>query len=218
MKKIGVFMAAALFAATSFSGCQTTGESAGTGAVVGAIAGAIIGNQSGRAWEGAAIGGAIGALAGLIAHDVKQRQMKTAEETYAENSFEPATDPFTITIKEAEAAPLAVTPGTELNTEFQYAVMGAPGNVTVQERTVFQMAGREKEIHNTSISRGDGSYFTEMKIPMPAKAPASDCVIKHTVSANGKDDVRTLNLKIVEARLDDGTIERRFQVASVDAD
>ena len=89
MKKLrNSVLGLALFSmVTTFTGCETTGESAGMGAIIGATAGAIIGNQSGSQGEGAVIGAIIGGTAGAIVKDVQKtnaKKSRTAEETVVE--------------------------------------------------------------------------------------------------------------------------------------
>ena len=89
-KKLQVAIVMLMLLSLVIAGCETAGGSAGLGAGIGALAGGIIGNQSGHSWEGAAIGAVVGGLAGLVVHDIKSRQVRTAQQTVQEYNYQPA--------------------------------------------------------------------------------------------------------------------------------
>ena len=75
MKKLPItVVAGTALVATSFSGCETPGQSAGLGALTGAIVGGAARNNV----RGAAVGAGIGALAGAVLGKVAQDQRQQA--------------------------------------------------------------------------------------------------------------------------------------------
>ena len=73
MKKIIPAISIALFSAFTFTGCETTGQSALAGAATGAAIGGLLHGRGDQALAGAAIGAASGALLGHVAKEQRER-------------------------------------------------------------------------------------------------------------------------------------------------
>ena len=73
MKKIIPAISVALLGAFTFSGCETTGQSALAGAATGAAIGGLLHGRGDQALAGAAIGAASGALIGHVAKEQRER-------------------------------------------------------------------------------------------------------------------------------------------------
>lgn len=160
------------------------GGSAALGGLLGGGAGAIIGNQSGHAAEGALIGAALGALAGVVVHDVRARQVRSAEETAATHEYTPEQG-LRIIGESAAVSPTSVTPGGTVTTSVTYAVMGADASgITVNERRVLKKNGEIlKDVSTSDVVRTDGTWESTQEIKFPANAPAGTYEMAQTVSA-----------------------------------
>jgi hypothetical protein len=73
MNKLFFTITVALLGALSFSGCETTGQSALAGAATGAAIGGLLHGRGDQALAGAAIGAASGALIGHVAKEQRER-------------------------------------------------------------------------------------------------------------------------------------------------
>ena len=73
MKKLIPAISVALLGAFTFSGCETTGQSALAGAATGAAVGGLLHGRGSDALAGAAIGAASGALIGHVAKGQRER-------------------------------------------------------------------------------------------------------------------------------------------------
>lgn len=81
MKRLIPTISLALLGAFTFSGCETTGQSALAGAATGAAIGGLLHGRGDQALAGAAIGAASGALLGHVA---KQQRERAYDEGYAD--------------------------------------------------------------------------------------------------------------------------------------
>ncbi len=164
------------------SGCQTYGEAAGLGAGIGSVAGAIIGHQSGHTLEGAAVGAVLGGLAGLVAHDIKVRQAKSAQQTAAEYNYQSGQGEK-IVFERAEVLPPAVTPGNEIESSIQYALLGAGSGVQVTETRIL-MKGSQiiAELSSSTMTRTDGTWVSSQKFRLPANLTPGEYSILTRVS------------------------------------
>ena len=81
MKKIIPAISIALFSAFTFTGCETTGQSALAGAATGAAIGGLLHGRGDQALAGAAIGAASGAL---IGHVAKQQRERAYDDGYSD--------------------------------------------------------------------------------------------------------------------------------------
>lgn len=73
MKKFIPAVSLALLGAFTFTGCETTGQSALAGAATGAAIGGLLHGRGDQALAGAAIGAASGALLGHVAKNQRER-------------------------------------------------------------------------------------------------------------------------------------------------
>ncbi len=80
MNKLIPSITVALCGAFTFTGCETTGQSALAGAATGAAVGGLLHGRGDQALAGAAIGAAAGALVGHVA---KHQREQSYEEGYA---------------------------------------------------------------------------------------------------------------------------------------
>lgn len=185
-RKFEVSVLVLVISAFLVAGCETMGGSAGLGGLIGAGTGAIIGNQSGHAGEGALIGGVVGALAGVIVHDVKTRQMRTAQETAQEYNYNPSQG-FRMDVKGGSVAPGNVRPGGEVTSTMQYAVLGTGPGVTVAEKAELKQNGQTlKTLASRNIDRTDGTWENTIRFNMPDKAPAGEYLLAQQISAQGQ--------------------------------
>ena len=83
MKKLIPAISIALLGAFTFTGCETTGQSALAGAATGAAIGGLLHGRGDQALAGAAIGAASGAL---IGHVAKQQRERAYDEGYNDGS------------------------------------------------------------------------------------------------------------------------------------
>ena len=81
MKKFIPAVSLALLGAFTFTGCETTGQSALAGAATGAAIGGLLHGRGDQALAGAAIGAASGAL---IGHVAKEQRERAYDEGYAD--------------------------------------------------------------------------------------------------------------------------------------
>jgi hypothetical protein len=203
-KSVAAILTVSVFGMTTMTGCETMGGTAGTGAALGGLAGGVIGHQSGRAIEGAVIGALVGAAAGAIVHDVRERRMRTAQETYQTYDYQPGPgQSLQLNIEDGHIEPTGVRPGRSFESRMDYAVMGAGDGVPVREQFVLlrndQVLGT---VYEGSPVRTDGTYRRTVAVELPADAPTGTYRLANTVSSQGV--TRTQNTD--------------FQVASVDGD
>ncbi len=148
-------------------GCETYGQAAGLGALVGGGAGAIIGHQSGHALEGAAIGAALGTVTALIVHDVKAKRAKTAEETAQQYNYQPSQG-IKLQLERSEVVPNPVAPGNEVESQVQYALLGAGAGVEVTEtRTLLRGGQVLQQVSSESFVRTDGTWVSSQRFRLP---------------------------------------------------
>lgn len=148
--------------------CETYGQGAGMGALIGGGAGAIIGHQSGHALEGAAIGAAAGALTGLIVHDIKVRRARTAEETAQQYSYTPAQG-MKLQMERSEVLPNPTSRGQEVESQVQYALLGAGGGVEVTETRALLRGGQLiQQVSSESQVRTDGTWVSSQRFRLPS--------------------------------------------------
>ena len=83
MKNFVPAISIALLGAFTFTGCETTGQSALAGAATGAAIGGLLHGRGDQALAGAAIGAASGAL---IGHVAKEQRERAYDEGYREGS------------------------------------------------------------------------------------------------------------------------------------
>lgn len=186
------------------SGCATQAGSAGAGAATGALLGGVIGHQSGRGWEGAAIGAIVGAMAGLIVHDVRERQLKTAQQTYQDYGYEQGQG-FQMDLRNSQVAPATVTPGQEVTASMEYATMGTGGQQPVNEQYELLKDGeRVRDIHKQTVQRSDGTWQKSVTFEVPRQAPAGTYEVAQRVSSQGITQERSALFTVdkATARLD----------------
>lgn len=197
-------LAALLSVSTALAGCETAGGSAGGGAALGALAGGIIGNQSGRALEGAAIGAIVGGLAGLIVHDVRNRQTRSAQQTYQEYNYEPQQG-FQMNIERSNVTPATVAPGGEVSTSLQYATLGTGGGVAVDEESALYRDGRKLAVvWDDESTRTDGTWEKYVELEMPNNAEQGSYEITHTLRAENRELQRSSSFLVDSAAADAG--------------
>lgn len=165
-------------------GCESYGGAAGLGALVGGGAGAVIGNQSGHALEGAAIGAALGALTGLIIHDVKVHRQRSAEETAQVYQYQP-TQGLKVVLERSEALPNRVMPGNEVESQIQYAILGAgPGIEVVEQRMLLSANGQVlKQLSSESTVRTDGTWVSSQSFRLPNDMQPGAYAVQQRISA-----------------------------------
>ena len=156
------------------------------GAGIGALAGGVVGHQSGHGWEGAAIGAALGGLTGLIVHDIKSRQVKTAQQTAQEYNYQPAQG-FKMDMRGGSVSPGTVRQGQQVTSTMQYAVMGAGGGVKVDEKADLRHNGQVvAKLAERTVDRTDGTWENQLAIEVPKDAPAGEYVIAQRISSAGQ--------------------------------
>ena len=169
MKRTIALAVAAVMAVSplTMSGCETYGEAGGLGAGIGAVTGGVIGHQSGRALEGAAIGALVGGIAGLIAHDVKARRERTRQQTIETYNYT-ETQGLMLQFERAEILPNNARPGTQVQSNFQYALLGAGAGISVTEnRTLLQGDRILGELSSRTFTRDDGTWVSTLPIQLP---------------------------------------------------
>lgn len=181
----------------AFTGCETTGESAGLGALIGAGAGAIIGADSGEAGAGAIIGALVGAAGGAIAHDVREtraEKRRTAAETYERYKYEPI-DPVTTTtttpsrglslvFEDATVVPPSMRRGGMVEGTMQYAVLGAGAGKEVIETRIVKM-GQEivSQVSSKSFMRNDGTWVSRQEFRIPESWAPGEYTLEQVVQS-----------------------------------
>ncbi|MCC6142210.1 MAG: glycine zipper family protein [Candidatus Hydrogenedentes bacterium] len=189
------------------AGCATQGGSAGTGALIGGALGGVIGHQSGHAWEGAAIGAVVGALAGLVVHDVKERRLRTAQETYSDYGYQPSQG-FQMDLRGSSVSPQVVAPGGEVTTSMEYATLGTGGGTPVREYYALEQGTEHlADIHKEEVQRTDGTWQKSVTFEVPEDAPEGRYEVMQQVTAKDTTLQRT----------SDFTVERRNADAGSDA-
>ena len=149
-------------------GCETTGQSAGLGALIGGGAGAVIGNQSGHALEGAAIGAAAGALTGVVVHKIQARRARTAEETAQQYSYTP-TQGLKLQMERSEVMPNPTSRGQEVESQVQYALLGAGAGMEVTETRALLRGGQLiQQVSSESQVRTDGTWVSSQRFRLPS--------------------------------------------------
>ena len=182
----------------AFTGCETTGESAGLGALIGAGAGAIIGAGSGHAGRGAIIGAALGAASGAITHDVREtraEKRRTAAETYKRYEYKPI-DPATITtttpsrslslvFENATIVPPSMRRGGMVEGSMQYAVLGAGAGREVIETRIVKM-GEEivSQVSSKSFMRNDGTWVSRQEFRIPESWKPGEYTLEQVVQSD----------------------------------
>lgn len=201
------------------AGCETAAGSAGLGAGLGGLAGGIIGHQSGHGWEGAAIGAVVGGLAGLVVHDIKSRQLRTAQQTAQEYNYQPAQG-FRMDMKGGSVSPGTVRPGQQVTSRMQYAVLGTGSGVKVAEKAELRRNGEVvAKLADRTVDRTDGTWENELAIEVPKDAPTGEYVIAQRISAAGQTYGRdtSFNVATVTAGMPQVKVggEVQVRVASV---
>lgn len=186
-KQVVCGIVAVLCVAIFAMGCQTYGGSAGVGAATGAGLGAIIGNQSGHAGQGALIGGVLGAMTGLIVHDIKVRQVKSAQETAQQYQYQPSQG-IKLYPGTSGVTPMTVKPGQSVKATTEYAVLGAaPGQINVQEQRLLEKDGKQlKQLTQDVKPRSDGTWVSEVTFDVPANAAPGTYQIVHNITIPDK--------------------------------
>lgn len=200
-KRIQLAIVGLMLSSLVLAGCETAAGSAGTGAGIGAALGGIIGHQSGHGWEGAAIGAALGGLTGLVVHDIRSRQIKTAQQTVQEYNYQPAQG-FKMDMRGGSVTPGTVRPGQQVTSTMQYAVLGAGSGVKVDERAELRHDGQVvAKLAERTVDRTDGTWENELAIEVPKDAPTGEYVIAQRISAAGQNYGRdtTFNVTPVTA-------------------
>lgn len=158
--------------AMGFTGCETTGESAGLGALIGAGAGALIGSTGGEdgALIGAAVGAAVGAGAGAVIHDVqksKSQQVKPAAQTAEVYQYQPNAGQ-SLVFEDAGVQPVAARRGEFIEARMQYALLGAPGGAAITERRLILKNDKViSEISAEEHTRNDGTWVSTQQFRVP---------------------------------------------------
>ena len=199
MKKsvsILVVVAMSLFGVSAMSGCETMGQTAGTGAALGGVAGGVIGHQSGRAIEGAVIGALVGAAAGAIVHDVRERRMHTAQETYQSYDYQSGHG-LRLEMGDIYIEPTEIPHTRRFDSRMDYAVMGAGNGVPVRER--FELLQGDQvlgTVYENNPIRSDGTYRTSVIVELPRNAPAGTYRVTNSVSAGNITRARHIDFQV----------------------
>ena len=181
----------------AFTGCETTGESAGLGALIGAGAGAIIGAGSGHAGRGAIIGAAVGAAGGAISHDVREtraEKRRTATETYERYEYEPIdtvtstpTTPgrsLSLVFEEASVVPAAARRGSMVEGSMQYAVLGSgAGREVTETRIIKQGPDVLSQVSSKSFTRNDGTWVSRQEFRIPESWDPGEYTLEQVVQS-----------------------------------
>lgn len=218
-KRLQLAVVVLMLSSLVVAGCETAAGSAGLGAGIGALAGGVIGNQSGHGWEGAAIGAALGGLTGLIVHDIKSRQMKTAQQTVQEYNYQPAQG-FKMDMRGGSVSPGTVQAGQRVTSTMQYAVLGAGGGVKVDEKAELCRNGQVvAKLAERTVDRTDGIWENELAIEVPKDAAAGEYVIAQRITSGGQTFQRdsSFNVATVTAGTPKVTVggEVQVRVASI---
>lgn len=192
-----IYMLTVTAFAVTFTGCETTGESAGLGALIGAGAGALIGAGSGHAGRGAIIGAAVGAASGAITHDVREtraEKRRTAAETYKRYEYKPI-DPATITtttpsrslslvFEEASVVPAAIRRGAMVEGSMQYAVFGSgAGREVIETRIVKKGQEIVSQVSSKSFTRNDGTWVSRQEFRIPESWEPGEYTLEQVVQS-----------------------------------
>lgn len=171
----------------TFTGCETTGESAGLGAVIGATAGAIIGNQSGNQGEGAVLGAIIGGTVGAIVKDVqdtKAEKTRTAEETVVEYNYTPSQGE-SLRFENASLDPTTIVRGQLTTVSMQYALMGSGAGKQVTETRVIKKDGEIiAQISTEIFTRNDGTWISSQEFRIPENWEVGQYTLEQFASTN----------------------------------
>ncbi len=171
----------------TFTGCETTGESAGLGAVLGATAGAIIGNQSGNQGEGAVIGAILGGTAGAIVKDVEKtnaKKSRTAEETVMEYNYTP-TQGESLRFENAMLEPSVVKRGQQTNVSMQYALLGSGAGKQVTETRIIKKDGEVvAQISSETFTRNDGTWISSQEFRIPENWEAGEYTLEQVAATH----------------------------------
>jgi len=217
-KSVSLVLVVSMFGMTTLTGCETMGGSAATGAGLGGLAGGIIGHQSGRGIEGALIGALIGAAAGAIVHDVRDRQTRTAQQTY--DAYDYRDDQgFRLNIEGTKMDPPQVPAGQNAEGSFNYAVLGAGQQVPVKERFVLMTESDEvlAEVYSEDVTRTDGTYHKAVTIEFPEDVPAGTYRLTSTVSSQGTTNRNYTDFNVLPttAKAEPGAARGEFKIAVV---
>lgn len=195
---IGGCVAASMIGVAVLPGCATMEGSAGTGAALGGLAGGIIGHQSGRAIEGAFVGALAGAIAGAVVHDVRDRRMRTAQETHQTYQFQPDQG-LQLHIEESIIEPRQVPAGSRMNGTVNYAVMGTGTGVPVREQFVV-MRGNEpvSTVYDGTPTRSDGTFSKTVVIELPEDVAPGTYRLANTVSTQSVSRTAYTDFEVVE--------------------
>ena len=185
-KRLQLAIVMLMLSSLVIAGCETAAGSAGLGAGIGGLAGGIIGHQSGHGWEGAAIGAALGGLTGLIVHDIKSRQVKTAQQTVQEYNYQPAQG-FKMDMRGGSVSPGTVRAGQQVTSTMQYAVLGAGSGVKVDEKAELCHNGQVvAKLAERTVDRTDGTWENQLAIEVPKDAPTGEYVIAQRIASSGQ--------------------------------
>jgi len=185
-KRLQLAIVILMLSSLVIAGCETAAGSAGLGAGIGALAGGVVGHQSGHGWEGAAIGAALGGLTGLIVHDIKSRQVKTAQQTVQEYNYQPAQG-FKMDMRGGSVSPGTVRAGQQVTSTMQYAVLGAGSGVKVDEKAELCHNGQVvAKLAERTVDRTDGIWENQLAIEVPKDAPVGEYVIAQRIASAGQ--------------------------------
>jgi hypothetical protein len=212
---LSALLVVSMFGMTMMPGCATMEGSAGAGAALGSLAGGIIGHQSGRGIEGALIGALAGAIAGAIVHDVRDRQTRSAQQTYEVYNYQPSQG-LNMNIEGTRVNPTRVPAGEAIEGGVDYAVMGAGNGVTVREQFVLMRDDQVlREMYAGDATRTDGTFNKTVKIDFPESIPPGTYRLANTVSTGNVTRTNYTDFEVLPktAQLEPNTPHSGIQLA-----
>jgi len=194
-----IMSVAALAAAVTASGCQTTGDVQDSiaGAGIGAALGCGIGALAGGGSEGCAKGAAIGAVVGLAAvaiHHYEARQVRSSEQDRRVYGLSKPVSSPQVKINKGTNSPRTARVGQSIDIDTVYSVRLPPGDSNVKVKESWELKQNGKTVASLPAQtnrRSDGGWEANAEISIPDGTAPGTYVIVHKVQAGSSYDTDT---------------------------
>jgi hypothetical protein len=157
------------------------------------LVGAVVGLGTGSSGLGAAAGAGCMAIAVVTVYNYHTSQVRTAQQDQRLYGYTAPVNSTEVKIRNAQASPETVRPGSPVKLTLDYSVMAPNGtqSVDVTETMTLKHDGKVVQVLNDKpINRQLGGSSTSFDFTVPDKMPAGTYVIEQKVSAGTSYDIR----------------------------
>ncbi len=193
MKTYKLTLIAAVCAGSLLTGCATMEQSMGAGAIGCGLFGAVVGLATHSAGIGAGAGAGCMAIAAVTIYNYHTSQVRTVQQDQQLYGYTAPVNSTEVKIRNAQASPEKVRPGSPVKLTLDYSVMAPNGtqSVDVTETMTLKRDGKVVQVLNDKpINRQLGGSSTVFDFTVPDKMPAGTYVIEQKVRAGTSYDTR----------------------------